>query len=789
MIKLEKVNKYFNYRKKNEIHVINDTSLELPDTGLVALLGPSGCGKTTLLNTIGGLDKVKSGNIYINNQKITQQSIYQKDKIRNENIGYIFQNFYLIDDKTVFENVALSLTLIGIKDKKEIKTRVNYILEALNIYRYRNRQASMLSGGERQRVAIARALVKDPNIIIADEPTGNLDSANTIAIMNIIKTISKTRLVLLVTHETDLAKFYADRIIEIEDGMVKNDYANIHDNNLDYRIDNKIYLKDFKYQTNLKDGNNSINIYNEQKSGLKLSIIVKDNNIYIKSLTDNTKIEIIDDNSNVELVNEHYHQIDKSIYEQVDFNLNYHDHSKYKYSSIFNLLTLITNGFKKIFSSSKIQKILLLGFLGSGAFITYAVSNIMGLNNIKDEYFIEKNRHYYDLKRNINFNSYEQIQNLASVDYLLPGNADINFQINYNDFWQTQDFTSEIKGSVVDKAYLQEQDLLYGRMPINDNDIVVDKMVFDNLFESSFNEPFIAGYKKTEDFLTVQVTHFQNTYIIVGIVDQKDPSIYVNKKHLISLINDSNLKDYQIMDIKLTQGKMPLEKNEVIVNSNVQDEYILGQQYAFDGSLEALTVVGYYQGNSDFPLTNQQTIAEKLLKSSNSITIMPKDNQKLVIDMKNLNYNIKSSYETSLNEYKAQNRKEMLAGLSVCAAMLFISFVEIYLMIRSSFLSRIKEVGIYRAIGVKRFDIYKMFSGEILAITTLACLPGVFITSFILHELSSISYFAAHYLVNPLTIIITIILIYGFNLLVGLLPVMNVMRQTPADILARKDID
>lgn len=521
MIKLEKVNKYFNYRKKNEIHVINDTSLELPDTGLVALLGPSGCGKTTLLNTIGGLDKVKSGNIYINNQKITQQSIYQKDKIRNENIGYIFQNFYLIDDKTVFENVALSLTLIGIKDKKEIKTRVNYILEALNIYRYRNRQASMLSGGERQRVAIARALVKDPNIIIADEPTGNLDSANTIAIMNIIKTISKTRLVLLVTHETDLAKFYADRIIEIEDGMVKNDYANIHDNNLDYRIDNKIYLKDFKYQTNLKDGNNSINIYNEQKSGLKLSIIVKDNNIYIKSLTDNTKIEIIDDNSNVELVNEHYHQIDKSIYEQVDFNLNYHDHSKYKYSSIFNLLTLITNGFKKIFSSSKIQKILLLGFLGSGAFITYAVSNIMGLNNIKDEYFIEKNRHYYDLKRNINFNSYEQIQNLASVDYLLPGNADINFQINYNDFWQTQDFTSEIKGSVVDKAYLQEQDLLYGRMPINDNDIVVDKMVFDNLFESSFNEPFIAGYKKTEDFLNVQVTHFQNTYIIVGIVDQK----------------------------------------------------------------------------------------------------------------------------------------------------------------------------------------------------------------------------------------------------------------------------
>lgn len=789
MIKLEKINKYFNYRKKNEIHVINDTSLELPDTGLVALLGPSGCGKTTLLNTIGGLDNVKSGNIYINNQKITQQSVYQKDKIRNENIGYIFQNFYLIDDKTVFENVALSLNLIGIKDKNEIKTRVNYVLEALNIYRYRNRQASMLSGGERQRVAIARAIVKDPNIIIADEPTGNLDSANTIAIMNIIKTISKTRLVLLVTHETDLAKFYADRIIEIEDGSVKNDYANKHDNNLDYRIDNKIYLKDFKYQTSLKDDNNLINIYNEKKSDLKLSIIVKNNNIYIKSLMDNTKIEIIDDNSNVELVNEHYCQIDKSIYEQVDFNLNSHDHSKYKYSSIFNLFTLITNGFKKVFSSSKIKKILLLGFLGSGAFVTYAVSNIMGLNNIKDEYFIEKNRNYYDLKRNINFNNYEQIQNLTSVDYVLPGSGDISLQINYRDFWQTQDFTSKLKGSVVDLDYLQEQDIINGRMPAHDNEIVVDKMVFDNLFENSFNEPFVAGYKKAEDYLMVQVTHLNNTYIIVGIVDKKDPSIYVNRNHLISLINDSSLEDYLVKDINLTEGKLPLAKDEVIVNAKMKDMYKIGQKYDLDISNEPLTVVGYYEGEYQLPLTNQKTIAEKLLKSNSSITIMPKDSKELITDMKKMNYNVKSSYETSLNEYKAQNNKEILAGLSVCTAMLFISFVEIYLMIRSSFLSRIKEVGIYRAIGVKRLDIYKMFSGEILAITTLACLPGIFITSFIINELSSISFFASHYLVNPLTILITIVLVYSFNLLVGLLPVMNVMRQTPADILARKDID
>ena len=187
MINIENVNKYFNKGKKNQIHVINNTTLSLEDSGLVALLGPSGSGKTTLLNAIGGLDKVNKGNIYINGKKITSKSSYKVDKIRNLNIGYIFQDYKLLDNLTVYENVAIVLKMLGIKDKEEIKKRVTYVLEKLNIYRYRNRPADMLSGGERQRVAIARAIVKDPDIIIADEPTGNLDSANTIEIMNIIK--------------------------------------------------------------------------------------------------------------------------------------------------------------------------------------------------------------------------------------------------------------------------------------------------------------------------------------------------------------------------------------------------------------------------------------------------------------------------------------------------------------------------------------------------------------------------------------------------------------------------
>ena len=419
MIKLEKVNKYFNKNKKNEIHVIDNTSVSFDSTGLVCLLGPSGCGKTTLLNVIGGLDKVKSGKIYVNGKKITKKSTYYVDKERNLNIGYIFQNYNLLENLTVFDNVAIALKMVGVKNKKEIEKRVNFVLETLKIYRYRNRPAGMLSGGEKQRVAIARAIVKNPNILLCDEPTGNLDSQNTLEIMNIIKSISKNRLVILVTHENDIAKFYADRIIEVSDGKIVKDYENSYEGSLDYKIDNKIYLKDFK----TKEENGNITLYFDNKIKSNITIIAKNNNIYIKT-NGSEKIEVVDENSNIELslhdalpisnielINDHYKQIDKSIYEKYEFDFKNIETTKHKYSSIFNVFKVIFLGFKKILDYSFIKKLLLLGFLASGAFIMYAVSNTLGILNVKDSYFIEKNKNYLEVKmQKINIDNFEKYE-------------------------------------------------------------------------------------------------------------------------------------------------------------------------------------------------------------------------------------------------------------------------------------------------------------------------------------------------------------------------------------------
>ena len=158
-------------------------------------------------------------------------------------------------------------------------------------------------------------------------------------------------------------------------------------------------------------------------------------------------------------------------------------------------------------------------------------------------------------------------------------------------------------------------------------------------------------------------------------------------------------------------------------------------------------------------------------------------------EFRSLNLNIEDSYTQSKREYLKENQENLKNSIFVASVILIISLIEMFLMMRSSFLSRIKEVGIYRAIGVKKSDIYKMFMGEIIAITTLASLPGLIIMAYILKTLSTIKYLDGLFLINSTVLIISIILVYGFNLLVGLLPVFNTIRKTPAQILSRHDLD
>ena len=816
MVKLEKVNKYFNRRKKNQIHIINNTSLEFEEKGLVALLGTSGSGKTTLLNAIGGLDKVNKGKIYINGKKITRKRAYIVDKIRNLNIGYIFQDYKLIDNLSVYENVAMALRMIGIKDKKEVEKRVNYVLESVNMYRYRNRPAKMLSGGERQRVSIARAIVKNPNIVIADEPTGNLDSKNSLEIMNIIKAISKDKLVILVTHEVELAKFYASRIIEIQDGKIVKDYKNDANENLDYRLENKIYLKDFKNVDKINNHNLNIDVYSENNENIDIKVIVKNGNIYIKS--EDRKIEVVDENSAVELVDDHYKKIDKSIYQEYEYNLDkiIDNKKKPKYSSIYGIGRSIINGFKKLASYSILKKILLAGFFASAMFIMYAVSNIAGTTNIEDTDFITKNKNYLQVDMTkVSVDDFLKYENLEEIDYILPGDSMVSFKIKFDDYYQTSRYTLELEGSLTSVDTINKEDITKGRMPENEYEIVLDKMVVDNMINGDSGMSKHMGIKSEDELLNKKVSiDKMKDFTIVGFVNKQSPSIYANKSIFINLLNNSKASelgfgiyvegnqetseeevyDYNLYldDITLKKGRMPSNDYEVIVHESKQYEMKLNKTIKTKVNGVELKVVGYYDSKTDKQdyLVNSNTVKYSVINKKEGLMIYPKDEAKVMDKFANeYRLNIVNKYEKDKQNYIREQKESIISSIIFAGVILAISLVEIYLMVRSSFLSRIKEVGVLRAIGVKKADIYRMFLGEILAITTCASMPGIILMTYILSAITKVPYIGRMYIVNGLTIGISILIVYAFNIIVGLMPLFRVLRQTPAKILARHDVE
>ncbi len=810
MLEIKKANKFFNRHKKNEVHAINDTSLTLESTGLVALLGPSGCGKTTLLNTIGGLDKLSSGNIYIDGKRINSSLSYKRDKIRNLNIGYIFQDYKLIEDKSVYDNVAIVLKMIGIKDKEEIEKRVLYVLEKVGMLRYKKRPASMLSGGERQRVGIARAIVKDPNIILADEPTGNLDSKNSLEIMKIIRAIAKDRLVILVTHEVELAKFYATRIIEIKDGTVIKDYENEPEEELDYRVDNTFYLKDFDNNDSSKIGGHNINIYSNDGDKISLDIVVSYGNIYIKS-RERQRVEVIDENSSIELVDDHYKRIGKEDIDKYkfDFTSIINKDIKKKYSSILNPITLIINGFKKVFAYSFLKKLLLFGFFLSGMFLMYAVSSIMATLKIDDYDFVTANKEYLLLSdKEIKIDDYLSYEKMGDIKYILPGEGIANFKVNFKDYYQTSMGSDMLSGSLTDINMISEKDIVYGKMPESAYEVVVDSFAIKKMFDSGGIAKMV-GIKKPEDMLD-RVIEINNmpSFTIVGITDLGSPSIYTDLSLFINILANSNsennsMMDYSTMDnslidyalyqdkIEIKKGRLPENDYEVIVNISNEDSMKLNKEIDYKVNGKKLVVVGYYDSryNYNYFFVNNNMIKYNLILSKENITIMPIDKDKVMDTFKGMKMNISSTYDKALELYKENRKDNVRSALIASGVILGISLIEVFLMIRSSFLSRVKEVGIYRAIGVKKIDIYKMFFGEIFAITTIASIPGILFMAYILDVLSDIKYLSDLFLINVLGVVITIIFIYLFNLVIGLLPVFNTIRRMPAAILSRNDLD
>lgn len=816
MIKLEKVNKYFNKGKSNQIHVIDNTSMTLPDKGIVCLLGPSGCGKTTLLNAIGGLDKVDSGTITIDGQRITRFSSSKIDSIRNARIGYIFQNFNLLDDRTVFENVAIALRMIGIRDTTTVNARVRYCLEKVGIDQYRNKMAGSLSGGQRQRVAIARAIVKNPSIIIADEPTGNLDSANTLEIMNIIKTISRERLVILVTHERNIAEFYSDHVAEMKDGRIVKAYNNDSSRFLDYQLENKIYLKDMAVHKSFHQDDVKVDVYSDEERQANIKLVIRGNNLYVNT---GRMLNVVDETSNIEMVNEHYEAMDETFFEDNDFDYTACLPKKYKvkYTSVYRLSNMISSGWKTVKGFKRIKKVLLLGFVFAAMFAFLAVSNVLGLIDVKPVDYRTTNGQYVTISNTAKTDDLiELVGSLENVSFVLPGDTKKSITLPMNDYLQTNYAQEDLTLSIVLTSVLKPEQLVAGSMPADPHDVVIDKKVIDDFLRDGLGRA--VGLDTMEEFIgrKLKVPNLPD-YTIVGIADTESPSLFVDESQAMYILTNGNdveddfsyfsgdegeedyIKNGKVRDldlatnnIKIKKGEAPKEVYETIINIDHEEEVPIGKTISLKVAGRKLTVVGYYTSDSaddDTYYVHADTIKEDYIMKQKNFSAYADNTAllKAMLDKEGLSAKVNDSRDRKA--YINARKDQLTSALVVAGIIMLISLIEMFLMLRSSFLSRIKEVGTLRAIGLKKKDIYRMFTGEILVITFITAIPGILLMYFGLTQVVKITYYLEGlYIVSPVVAVITFGVILLFNLIAGLIPVYVTLRKTPAQILARTDI-
>lgn len=265
MIKVEHLQKTYAINKKNETHAINDISFTLPDKGMIFVVGKSGSGKSTLLNILGGLDDFEAGSVIVDGNDLSKMKHSDFNKYRSSYVSFIFQDHFLIDELSVKNNVMLSLNIISENDEEKV-------IETLKKVELEDKIDAMpleLSGGQRQRVAVARAIIKEPKLILCDEPTGNLDDKTTLLIFDLLKELSKKSLVVVVSHDTGNAIKYADRIIEIFDGRILSDKS-----------------KNAYYSDKLSIMNDVISIPNGK------TIVDEDIKYINKHINENTKLEL-----------------------------------------------------------------------------------------------------------------------------------------------------------------------------------------------------------------------------------------------------------------------------------------------------------------------------------------------------------------------------------------------------------------------------------------------------------------------------------------------------------------
>ena len=616
MIELSHVRKTYNRSSSTAVTAINDTTLSFPETGMVAIFGKSGCGKTTLLNVIGGLDRYDAGEILVDGKPVNPN----QTELRNRAIGYIFQNYNLSESRTVFENVADALRLCGMEDTKEIGVRVKTALSVVGLEKYQKRLPSTLSGGQQQRVAIARAIVKAPKVILADEPTGNLDDSNTIAVMSLLKKLSRTCLILLVTHEADLVDAFCDQVIEIVDGRVQSEYRNDVTDGVVRENRSDIYLGDLSGSDG-EVGDIRVSAFSDgsAEQPLNLKVVIKNGTIFLDTGND-ARVRVLTPGSEVRLLEGTREEAlkkleaERSAEARADISALTPFEGK-RYGRLFTAGAAIRSAVQALFKKSqkkgrKFLNILLV------VFAVLIVGQAAQFGTVIRE-FRKTRSAYTDESVFVRIPStgsnaaMDKLIALEGVDTVFLTHStqelvrNLTFEtVSYETYTGSWMPTGpEATGIPMDIRYAGDLKLVAGKNTLSsDHGLIITTAIADQLMETS-SYSFIRSYEDLLDLVT-NFSRQQNLYMhIEGIVQSASNLLFVSSRTMVDLLIGSkqlyatleSLDSFRMEDLEIqfTGSKTDgLEKGTVLINT------WNGFEPAFDGTVEILgrtfRIAGFY---------------------------------------------------------------------------------------------------------------------------------------------------------------------------------------------------
>ena len=719
MLELKNIVKKYN-TGGSEVEVLKSVNIHFRENEFVSILGASGSGKTTLLNIIGGLDKYTSGDMALMGRSTKEFKDRDWDSYRNGTIGFVFQSYNLISHLSVIENVKLALSISG-QSNAENDEKAKKVLEDVGLAEHLYKKPNQLSGGQMQRVAIARALVTDPKIILADEPTGALDSKTSVQIMELIKEISKTKLVIMVTHNPELAKEYSDRIVRVKDGEIQEDtnpYV------ISEVIDNGFSLK---------------------KTAMAFSSAIKSSFKNLLTKKFRTLMTVVA--SSIGIIS-------------------------------IGLVLAISSGMDKYIQTMQNENLSSMPIMISANQVNFGLS-VDDDNSEKDSNgseLVPKSRR--DVHRNL-----YSVDSLGTeetfLNYIQNNAKDYYSAIDFVDGYKLQVLTKNTKGDVV--AVKQEQtsfnESIFGVLPEDKNLIMnqyeVVKTSKENFEYPSDNEVVLFTAKNNEiDKATIKALGFdENTKIKYEDVIGKEFSVVENNNYYRKIADRFVPRD---VDTKMYDGGTKVKVVAILKakDSFTRPQMTIGYTRALQKSMiekEAKSdiVVAQQKDKTRNVITNQKMdsdTAEQFLATlgaktaPSAINIYPKsfnDRDKIAGVINDFNKKVAEKYGSDSSDYHkysityadlAKQMTTIMSQMINTISLILSAFAGISLIVSSimigiltyvSVVERTKEIGILRAIGARKKDITRIFIAEAGLIGFISGTVGVVVTMLLSVPISS----------------------------------------------------